>query len=58
MAEPTKLEILTEDRNYMYEGMCKVGESRDIWQNNLIWWICKTLHDLCDDRIKELRKNG
>lgn len=57
MAEPTRLERLQENRKMMYEGMCKVGTTRDIWQNNLLWWVCKALYDLTDIKISEMLKN-
>lgn len=33
--------------------MEKVGSVRCIWQNNAVWWICKTLILLLNKEIKE-----
>lgn len=44
----TKREQMIEVKNKMYDGMCDVGFNRDIWQNNLIWWICKGMYLVLD----------
>ncbi len=32
-----------ECRRPIAEGMERVGMYRDIWQNELIWWLCKAV---------------
>lgn len=53
MARPSVKE-LKEDANYMYDGMIKCETSADIWQNKLIYEVCKSVYDiilcLLDDR--------
>ena len=35
-------------------GMCKIAETRDIWQNNLIYALCEGVRILLTVRLKEL----
>ena len=46
MAKPSLDERLNEDMEAMYNGMLQVGEISDIWQNKLIYAICKSLYDV------------
>ena len=39
---------LDEDRRAMYDGMVQIGQDSTIWQNRLIWAICKTLWDILE----------
>lgn len=39
----TRNEEITECRQAIAEGMERVGMHRDIWQNELIWWLCKAV---------------
>ena len=39
---------LNEDRRAMYDGMVQIGRDSTIWQNRLIWAICKTLWDILE----------
>ena len=39
---------LAEDRKAMYDGMVQIGQDNAIWQNQLIWAICKTLWDILE----------
>lgn len=39
---------LTEDRRAMHDGMIQIGQDSTIWQNRLIWAICKTLWDILE----------
>ena len=34
------------------EGMERTAVQRDIWQNELIWWLCKAVLLLMDKEIK------
>lgn len=40
----SKQEELVECMDKMQDGMTEVAFKRDIWQNNLIWWICKSIY--------------
>lgn len=33
--------------------MIQLSRSRDIWQNELIWWICKSLYLLLEREVKK-----
>ena len=47
MAGKSTREILTEDLQKMEDGMEKLSTTKeDIWQDELIWWICKTMRDV------------
>ena len=37
---------LTEDMELMEEAMCKVRACPEIWQNQIIWAICKAVLDM------------
>ena len=42
---PTKREQMLEVKNKMADAMEDLDITRqDIWQNNLIWWICKGMY--------------
>ena len=47
MVTPLK-DRLDEDRRAMYDGMVQIGQDNAIWQNRLIWAICKTLWDILE----------
>ena len=37
----------------IYEsGMSSIGETNGIWQNELIWWVCKGIKLLMEDQVK------
>ena len=46
------LEALEEIEN----GMCSIKESRDIWQNSLVYALCQAVGRLLIDKIKEERR--
>ena len=48
----TKREQLLEARAAIGEGMERVAVQRDIWQNELIWWLCKAVLLLMEKEIK------
>lgn len=48
------LEALEEIEN----GMCRIKESRDIWQNELVYALCQGVRLLLIDKIKEKQRNG
>lgn len=49
----TKCDQLLEARAAIGEGMERTAVRRDIWQNELIWWLCKAVLLLIE---KELRR--
>ena len=48
---PTKREQMLEARREISRGMERVAD-RTIWQNELIWWLCKAVLLLLDKEIK------
>ena len=48
---------LMEALNAIETGMCRIKESRDIWQNDLVYALCQGVRLLLIDKIKEER-NG
>ena len=47
MAGKSSRDILTEDLQKMEDGMNVLSVHKaDIWQDELIWWICKTMRDV------------
>ena len=51
-ALPKDNSALKEALNAVEEGMCKVATTRDIWQNNLIYWLCYAVRLLLIREIK------
>lgn len=49
---PTKRDQAVECMQVMEEGMIKTGTTRDMWQNDLVWWICRALMLLLEDYIR------
>ena len=49
----TKRDQLLEARAAISEGMERTAAQRDIWQNELIWWLCKAALLLLDREIKK-----
>lgn len=33
-------------------GMIQTQTHRDMWQNNLVWWLCKTVKLLLEGRMR------
>ena len=48
----TKRDQLLETRSAISEGMERTAVQRDIWQNELIWWLCKAVLLLMEKDIK------
>lgn len=48
----TKREQMIECAEAMEQGMMHTQTTRDMWQNNLIWWICKTVKLLLEREVK------
>jgi hypothetical protein len=49
----TKREQLLEAREAISEGMERTAVHRDIWQNELIWWLCKAVLLLIEREVKK-----
>lgn len=49
----TRKEKLFEARAAISEGMERTAVQRDIWQNELVWWLCKAALLLLDKEIKK-----
>lgn len=49
----TRKDKLLEARAAISEGMERTAVKRDIWQNELIWWLCKAVLLLLDREIKK-----
>ena len=52
MAQPTLREQIVECSEAMENGMITVARTRGIWQNDLIWYICKAVKLLLDEQLK------
>jgi len=48
-------EDLTEALDAIETGMCRVKESRDIWQNDLVYALCQGVRLLLMEEIKGVR---
>ena len=48
----TKRDQLLEAREAISEGMERTAVQRDIWQNELVWWLCKAVLLLMEKEIK------
>ena len=49
---------LVEALDAIETGMCRIKESRDIWQNDLVYALCQGVRLLLLDELKEVRKRG
>ena len=48
----TRKDKLLEGKVAISEGMERTAAQRDIWQNELIWWLCKAVLLLIDREVK------
>ena len=39
-------------------GMCRIKDSRDIWQNDLVYALCQGVRLLLTDEIRKGEKRG
>ena len=51
-------EDLMEALDAIETGMCKVKESRDIWQNDLVYALCQAVRLLLMEEVKHGRAVG
>lgn len=54
----TRREQMIECAGQMEQGMIRTQTMRDIWQNDLIWWLCKSVKLLLEERIRERKDNN
>ena len=52
----TRREQMMECAEAMEQGMIQTQTTRDMWQNNLIWWICKAVKLLLEESIRERKE--
>ena len=45
-------EQMVECAEAMEQGMIQTQTYRDMWQNNLVWWLCKAVKLLLDEQLK------
>lgn len=50
---PTKREQMIECMDNIEWGMTRLATNRDIWQNNLIFWLCKAVLLLLEREVKK-----
>ena len=48
----TRREQMMECAEAMEQGMLHAQTTRDMWQNNLVWWMCKAIKLLLEERMK------
>lgn len=48
----TRKDKLLEARAAISEGMERTAVHRDIWQNELVWWLCKAVLLLIEKEVK------
>ena len=48
----TRKDKLLEARAAISEGMEWTAVQRDIWQNELVWWLCKAVLLLIEKELK------
>ena len=54
----SKRQQIVECMDYMVFGMVETEMTKDsIWQNKLIWWICKAVYLLLEDKLRKEDKN-
>lgn len=51
----TYRENLIEDAESMEQAMIRLGNRFDIWQDRLLWHICKAVFDILQYLLKEGR---
>lgn len=41
-------EKLKEDKAHAYESMCRIGADNDIWQDQVVYGLCKAVYDIIE----------
>lgn len=54
----TRIEQMIECAEVAEQGMLHTQTTRDMWQNNLVWWIYKAVKLLLEERIRERRNTN
>ena len=49
-------ERISEVLDAIENGMCKIAETRDIWQNDLLYAMCEGERILLTSRLKDLSR--
>lgn len=49
----TRRSQMIECMEEMQLGMEKTTIQRDIWQSNLIWWMCKAIYLLLENAVRK-----
>ena len=49
----TRKDKLLEARVAISEGMERTAVQRDIWKNELVWWLCKAVLLLIEKEMKK-----
>ena len=49
----TKRDQMMECMSAIEDGMSRTAQRRDIWQNELIYWLCKAVYLLLDRAVKD-----
>lgn len=52
----TEREQIVEALDEIENGMCRVAESHDIWQNKLIYALCKAVRILLISKLKSMAR--
>lgn len=52
----TEREQMSEVLDEIENGMCRIAETRDIWQNKLIYALCQGVRLLLVSKLKNHRK--
>lgn len=52
MGNMSKHEQMIEAAEMMEQGMIQTQTHRDMWQNNLVWWICKAVKLLLEESLQ------
>ena len=47
-------DILIEDLEHMDLALERLSDTRDIWQNDLVWWLCKCVRDILLVIVKKI----
>lgn len=50
--QPSKRDQAIECMDKIENGMVRVGFTKDIWQNELIWWLCRAVKLLLEQYIR------
>ena len=49
----TKRDQMIECMSVIEDGMSRTAQHRDIWQNELIYWLCKSVYLLLERAVKD-----